>query len=140
MSTILEIPHIDEYERFDRYVRGLKDRIHQEIEIREIDTVEEAMRVADRFDTIVYMSSSSSRPASSPSHFRRDPHPRQDRESSGPTPMDLDTIDKSKPSFKERERLRRENVCFNCRKPGHYAAKCPDKDKKDKEVSMISMI
>src|SRR3954452_17514316 len=44
MSTILEIPHIDEYEKFDRYVRGLKDRIRQEIEIREINTVEEAMR------------------------------------------------------------------------------------------------
>src|SRR3954471_17237654 len=86
------------------------------------------------------MSSSSSRPSSSPSHFRRDLPARRDRESSGPTPMDLDAIDKSKSSFKEHEKLQRENVCFNCRRPGHYAAKCPDKNKKDKEVSMISMI
>src|SRR3954471_14198040 len=53
-SIILEIPTIDEEEQLDRYTRGLKEKVRIEVELREPNDLEEAMRIADRFDTISF--------------------------------------------------------------------------------------
>ena len=53
-STILEIEDISELEKLDQFVRGLKERVRQEVEIRNPETIEEAMQIAERFDSITF--------------------------------------------------------------------------------------
>src|SRR3954454_22455853 len=53
-STILEIPTIGEEEMVARYVRGLKEKVRVEVELHEPTHLEEAIRIADRFDTIAF--------------------------------------------------------------------------------------
>src|SRR3954469_14171847 len=53
-STILEIPTIGEEEMVDRYVRSLEEKVRVEVELREPTRFEEAMRIADCFDTIAF--------------------------------------------------------------------------------------
>src|SRR3954454_10371363 len=53
-STILEIPTIGEEEMVDRYVRGLKEKVHVKVKLRELNHLEEAMRIVDRFNTIAF--------------------------------------------------------------------------------------
>src|SRR5947209_5538994 len=130
-SIILEIGQISEEEQFDRYVRGLKDRTRQEVELREVATLEEAMRIADRFDTILYHSTykRSTSPARHQGASRSVQSSKNDN--LGPTPMDLDAIKKVKLTDEERERLKKIRACFYCRQEGHMAIHCPQK-KKDK--------
>src|SRR3954464_14503228 len=122
-STILEIPNISEEEMVDRYVRGLKEKVRVEVELREPTDLEEAMRIADRFDTIAF--AYTSRPSFYPT---KQPEQRQTYvKPLGPAPMEIDTIT---PRFKkltdeEREKLRRTGACFTCRHPGHISSQYP---------------
>src|SRR3954470_21695896 len=87
-STILEIPNISEEEMIDRYVRGLKEKVHVEVELREPTDLEEAMRIADRFDTIAF--TYTSRPSFYPT---KQPELQQTFvKLLGPAPMEIDTI------------------------------------------------
>src|SRR5437588_11379138 len=54
LGTILEIPTISEEEQLDRYIRGLKEKVHVEVELREPSTLKEVMHIADRYDTISF--------------------------------------------------------------------------------------
>ena len=46
-AIILEISNIAESEKLDRFVRGLKDRVRQEVELRDPATLEEANKIAE---------------------------------------------------------------------------------------------
>ena len=51
-SVVLEIPRITEDEKLDRFIRGLQDKERIEVEMRELKTLEGAIRIADRYNLI----------------------------------------------------------------------------------------
>jgi hypothetical protein len=96
-------------------------------------TLEEASRIADRFDTIVYH-----RPFFAPSQsFHQEDtrgEPMQLDVLRIPAPVQIDAFKtKTQPSKlkkltnDERAHLRSLNACFKCRKRGHIARDCPTK-------------
>src|SRR5207249_9072074 len=54
LGTILEIPTISEEEQLDRYIRGLKEKVYIEVELREPSNLKEAMHIANRYNTISF--------------------------------------------------------------------------------------
>lgn len=134
----LKIPDLSDVERIDRFLRGLKPKVRAEVELRSPTDFSAACSMAERVDTLCFPSHSAGYPPSnnfSSSTYR----------SSGPTPMELDTMKvrssamartkapshfspsaAPKPLTQEdRERLRKFNGCFYCRQPGHDIANCP---------------
>jgi len=53
-SLLLEIPGMQEEEKIDRFIRGLKDNIRMEVELREPADLNEAIKIADRYDSIAF--------------------------------------------------------------------------------------
>ncbi|CAI5964364.1 unnamed protein product [Closterium sp. NIES-64] len=51
-ELVLEIPDIPAAELMDKFKRGLKPKIRTEVELRGATTLDEMIRVAERFDTI----------------------------------------------------------------------------------------
>ena len=50
----MQLGEVDEERLVDKFIRGLKPKTRTEVELRDPQTLEEASRIADRFDTIVY--------------------------------------------------------------------------------------
>ena len=130
----LQIPDLSEAEKLDRFLRGLKPRLQRELAIRDPRTMDEAANMAERIDTVDFAW----------------------RVRHEPTPMELGTAetlcadavrfnnkdekmggkihfrpkkndDRIKTSNMEKERLRRQGLCFTCKKHGHMARNWPDK-------------
>jgi hypothetical protein len=141
----MELNLTDEEQLLDKFVRGLKSKTKTEVELRDPRTLEEASKIADRFDTIVYRKQPPWMPqyTTTPSNSFVD-------DGRG-TPMLIDSLRRSpryrspntaridafkakhqpgplnKLSDEERTHLRNINACFKCRKPGHMARECPQK-------------
>ena len=118
----MQLGEVEEERLVDEFIRGLKPKTRTEVELRDPRTLEEASRIADRFDTIVYH-----RPffGSSQSFHQEDTRGE---------PMQIDAFrTKTQPSKlrkltnDERAHLRSINACFKCRKQGHMARECPSK-------------
>jgi hypothetical protein len=117
----------------DKFLRGLKPKTRMELELKDPQTLAEAIRLADRFDSIVYRKTVPLTPSTPlPSHSG-------EYESRG-EPMQLDVM-RTKPKIpstpktpalkklttEERTHLRNLGACFRCRKPGHVSRECSDK-------------
>ena len=50
----MELEKVDEERVVDKFIRGLKPKTRIEVELRDARILEEASRIADRFDTIIY--------------------------------------------------------------------------------------
>src|SRR4051794_22858025 len=91
------------------------------------------MRIADRFDTILYhgfykqMSN----------YYQETSQPVQLQKSDnlGPASMDLDIIQKNKVTNEECERLKKIRACFYYHQEGHMVIYCPQKSKDKKNMS-----
>jgi hypothetical protein len=131
ISLCLLIPGISEDEQLDRFVRGLKPAIRKEVELKSPATFKEAVSLAERIDSLPYKGSYSSTPVKPP--YRASSN-------SGPTPMELGTMETRqnnnrdsgrsrypKLTAAERQHLRNINGCYYCRKPGHLIQDCPDR-------------
>ncbi|GAQ84542.1 putative retrotransposon protein [Klebsormidium nitens] len=51
-ESSLQVPGIQDEELLDRFIRGLKPRTRQEVIMREPETFEEAVKLADRYDSL----------------------------------------------------------------------------------------
>ena len=130
----IQLGEIDEERLIDKFIHGLKPKTRTEIELRNPRILEEASRIADRFDTIIYH-----RPFFGPpqSVHQEDTHgePMQlDTLHTTSIPMQIDAFKtKTQPSKlrkltnEERAHLRSTNACFKCRKQGHITHECPSK-------------
>ena len=120
-SLVLEISGISEDEKVDRFIRGLKDQIRMEVELREPSTLNDAIRIADRYDTITFK-------------YQKQKVDQVKKLSSDayldPAPMDLDINKYRKLTDKEKDKLRQDQACFYCRQSRHLISTCPLNTKK----------
>lgn len=132
-SLAMQLPTQQESIMVHKFIRGLKSKTRMELELKDPQSLNEAFRLADRFDSIVYQQKFNNfidKPFVKPTvHVQY-----EDGE-----PMQLDTLrtmkpkvskDTSKPlqplSTEERTRLQSIGACFKCRRPGHMARECPN--------------
>ena len=112
----------------DKFLRGLKPKTRMELELKDPQNLAEAIRLADRFDSIVYRKTVPLTP-STPSHSYSNEY------ESGGEPMHIDAMRTKTPSTptlkklteEERTHLRNLGACFRCRKTGHISRECPFK-------------
>jgi hypothetical protein len=152
-NLAMRIPIDDPNTYLDKFIRGLKPRTRIEVELKDPKTIDEALRLADRYDTIVYQSKNGTYDSSWP----RLPTKKQEKQEDDNRgePMQLDAMapkknDKKKkkdatPSSssssqlskltpEERDHLVEIGACFKCRKTGHLAKDCPTRaSKKSKD-------
>ncbi len=112
--------------RYSNYSQGLKNRIRVEIERSELTSLSEAMRIADRMDSLYSRGSF---------FFQGGP-------SNGPTPMEIGQVPFKKHykfvklSDEEKEKLMKENKCLNVRKKGVVPIDMGEKDQKLNDPSI----
>jgi len=132
----MQIGGIDEPTFLDKFIRGLKPRTKTEVELHNPQTLAEAVRIADRFDSIVYRKTQ-------PETFKpRNPSYLEDTRGE---PMQIDALRTQDPiqidalksagtqklrklTEEERTHLRSIRACYKCRQPGHMARDCPTKN------------
>lgn len=148
--AFLQVTDMTEAEAIDRFVRGLKVSIQTEVDLKEPKTLEEAMRVAQRYDQLswrhrqykeLYENRPSDRRNSSyGNNYRNDIY-------SGPAPMEIGSSQvqrqqqtpsrQSQAAQHQQQRSqmtpaqRRINdqskICYFCRRPGHTQRFCPER-------------
>ena len=118
------IGNMSEDEKLDRYIRGLKTRTRNQVELKEPDSFEEACRLAEMIDVSNdRIFGNASRAAYFPPKNRRQ----------FPEPMDLGAIQdnrRDKPKFtkltpEEKDRRRRDGLCLYCGSNRHKLDDCP---------------
>lgn len=133
-ELVMQIPGIDHAEQLDRFVRGLKTQTRREVIMREPLTLDEAIRMADRYDSLIsgmgFAGPGNRFAGSRPGQFQSS-NPRFSVNpvlpDPAPTPMEIDALNRRKPLTQaERDRLRKLGGCFRCRQLGHIAPNCPN--------------
>ena len=141
-SLAMQLPAQQDSIMVHKFIRGLKSKTRMELELKDPQSLNEAFRLADRFDSIVYqqkfnnfIDKPSIKPAINVQY--------EDGE-----PMQLDTFQTMTPkvnknthkslqplSAQERTRLQSIGACFKCRRPGHMARECPNPSGQTKSSS-----
>jgi len=127
-ALAMRIPGLTQTLILDKFIRGLKPKTRIEVELRDPKTPDEAYRLADRFDRIVYGVKSTS--------FLTQNYNRYSPTSNGMNadygePMHIDALRPHRPgsnNFRQTrnfQQTRTQGLCFACNKPGHIAANCP---------------
>lgn len=124
-NITLDIPGITDEEKLDKFLRGLKQRTREQVELKEPANFDEAVRLAERYDTLAWRYGS----LSSPPTFQPDV-----------APMELGAVTYASPASDGhshkvpltpalRDQLLREGKCFYCREAGHRLKDCPKRRK-----------
>ena len=120
-ALAMRIPGLSQTQILDKFIRGLKPKTRIEVELRDPRTPDEAYRLADRFDRIVYGTKNTSFLTQNYNRYA----PTSSASMDYSEPMQIDTIRPRRDGRNETQRLRNQGLCFTCRKPGHIAADCP---------------
>jgi hypothetical protein len=132
----MQINGLSQSQILDKFIRGLKPKTRIEVELRDPQTTEEAYRLADRFDRIVYGAHNTmfltqrtyNQPAPAYATVGTYGEPMQiDALRTRPRPR-ASNFNARKPVMAsndhQQQRLYEQRLCFNCQKPGHIASEC----------------
>ena len=133
-AIAVQIPDLSEGELLDRFVRGLKPAIRREVELRDSKSLEEAMRLAERADTVEYrmrnVNSQMQRPKYSNAYKPVNYRLANAGPSQGPVPMELGALPMNHSTAghagSERSRDYGNIVCWGCGKKGHPRRLCKE--------------
>ena len=147
----MSIPGITDDEKKDRFIRGLKLKTMSEVKLRAPETFEEAVRMAVRFDSLLFVRNFNPSVKTGNSHPRPEPMElgaiRTNSIPTGNPPRAIRSVNAiTRPSYRdvtagrpysnpqrakltpeERTKLSREGRCFKCREKGHLARDCPER-------------
>jgi hypothetical protein len=119
----MQVPGIQDDELLDRFTRGLKPRTRMEVVMREPQTFDEAVKLADRYDSLFMPGFGFSRQPSGSSTGGVLPvsflSPSANPILPTPTPMEIDAL-RRRPApltAEERARLMQTGGCFYCCQP-----------------------
>jgi Ty3 transposon capsid-like protein/Zinc knuckle len=115
-ALAMRIPGLSQTQILDKFIRGLKPKTRIEVELRDPRTTDEAYRLADRFDRIVYGTKTTSFLTQNYNRYTSTSNTNTDYGER----MQIDTLLPRRYGPKDHQRL-----CFTCNKPGHIAASCP---------------
>ena len=139
----MQVPEMSRGLLLDKFLRGLKHKTRMELELKDPKSLEEAIRLADRYDSIVF-----TKGANWNKKYYGESTPEYEP---GGEPMLIDALHTKNPKSKspekpskgqpvlhkltdeERNRLRSLGACFKCRKTGHMARECPTNAKNSKD-------
>jgi Retrotransposon gag protein/Zinc knuckle len=122
-ALAMRIPGLSQTQILDKFIRGLKPKTRIEVELRDPKTTDEAYRLADRFDRIVYGTKNNSFLTQ---NYNRHA-PTSNANADYGEPMQIDTLRPRQPGPRKFQQPRNQGLCFTCEKPGHIAANCPDR-------------
>ena len=121
-SAILDVPGMTEDWRLDAFIRGLKPNVRRELERYPAVSLSEAIRVAERIDSIDFKFSRGAAGEYQPEAeqlWERQTAKEPQRE--GPVPMELGALRQGGQRGAAAQQPKR---CFNCDQPGHFSAQC----------------
>lgn len=145
MHQFLQITDMGAADAIDRFVRGLKPAIRVQVDLLEPNTLEEAMKVAERYDVLSWRADQAKRwDGRRPPPYRPlDIQPMNSwaQVAAQPSPMEVGSLaaNRRAPPVPRvgfpRPRLTpagsrlqaTSNVCWNCNRPGHMANNCPER-------------
>ena len=125
-ALAMRIPGLSQTQILDKFIRGLKPKTRIEVELRDPKTPDEAYRLADRFDRIVYGVKNNS--FLTQNYNRYTPTANANENTDYGEPMQIDTLRPRRSGPKNFQQSRNQNfqrLCFTCNKPGHIAVNCP---------------
>jgi hypothetical protein len=139
----MQVPGIQDDELLDRFTRGLKPRTPMEVVMREPQSFDEAVKLADRYDSLFTPGFSFSRQPSGSSTQGVPPVSFPSAAAANPilptsTPMEIDAL-RRKPApltQNERSRLMKTGGCFYCR----ILANCPSKPAQRPRVNNVETV
>jgi hypothetical protein len=138
-SLVMQLPSgtPSEASLIDKFIRGLKPKTRTELELRNPLTFNEAITLADRFDTIVYQKRSFNFTPMKSRLIQKTMSEYDDRGE----PMQIDAIGTRRSSRQRPIRMNKETprritaedrihlqsigACFKCQQPGHMMRECP---------------
>src|SRR6185369_12715898 len=127
-NLVEQIEDMGELDKVMHYVEGLKSATQQEVKYQTFQTLEDAWKLAVRYDTAMFSSNRSKndkrysdrRPGSNKRH-----EPRSTPRTDNAEPMELDAAERfHKKGFKKSVP---NGNCYNCGEPGHIARNCKGK-------------
>ena len=124
-ALAMRIPGLSQTQILDKFIRGLKPKTRIEVELRDPKTPNEAYRLTDRFDRIVYDARNTS--FLTQNYNRYTPTPNANMSADYTKPMQIDTLRPHRPGPRNFQRSRNQGLCFTCGKPGHIATNCADR-------------
>jgi hypothetical protein len=146
-AIMIQVEDLTEAEARDRFMRGLKLEPRREVELRNPATLDDMMRLADRYDAVTFpyqqqrkrdhrgRYNNGNRTFDNQQEQWRPPvqpaYPSgPGNGGGGPSPMELGAMMHQRHSTmtdEERRRLQQEGRCFYCKEKGHIAPLCPKK-------------
>lgn len=121
-ALAMRIPELSQTQILDKFIRGLKPKTRIEVELRDPKTPDEAYRLADRFDRIVYG-------AKNTSFLTQNYNRYVNTNTDYAEPMHIDALRPRRPGRNHEQRPAAQRLCFTCNRPGHIAANCTSEPK-----------